>query len=181
MSDHPRDVIISGVTTNGSHKAEETATQSFYFLWSKRLWKRAAAAGGSSHSLFNYFFYVNFHDQDKYALVLYNNLIYLIKVKTKRKRLFSHCTTCFQMLCPDLEVLTKATDCSDLHVCLKLSVPFTSGKLVQSSSGLVAVPLHSRLFSPSQFQHLHWQKLRETAGLGNRISLHQTISPFQET
>lgn len=87
MSDHPGDLIFSGLTTNGSHKAEETAIQRF-FLWSKRLRKRAAASGGSSHSLFNYFFYVNFHDQDKYALVLYNNLIYRIKVKTKRKDCF---------------------------------------------------------------------------------------------
>lgn len=29
MSDHPRDLIISGMTTCGSHKAEETATQHF--------------------------------------------------------------------------------------------------------------------------------------------------------
>lgn len=29
MSDHSRDLIISSVTTNGSHQAEETATQSF--------------------------------------------------------------------------------------------------------------------------------------------------------
>lgn len=151
MSDHPRDLIISGVTTYGSHKAEETAT--WLFFCDQRLWKRVAASRGSSHSLFNFFFYVNFHDQDKCALVLYNNLTCLIKLQTKRKRLFSHCTTCLRVLYPDLEVLTRASKCSDLHFCLKLSIPLTSSKLVQSSSGLVAIPLHPKLLSPSQFQH----------------------------
>lgn len=55
--------------------------------------------------------------------MLYNNLIYLIKVKIKRKRLFSHCTTCFQVLCPDLEALELLTAhiCTCASSCLCLS------------------------------------------------------------
>lgn len=32
MSDHPRDLTISGATTRGSHKAKETATQLFFAI-----------------------------------------------------------------------------------------------------------------------------------------------------
>lgn len=50
MSDHPRDLIISGVTTCGSHKAEETAT--WLFSCDQRgSGKRVAASGSSSHSI----------------------------------------------------------------------------------------------------------------------------------
>lgn len=119
LSDHPGDFTISGMTTCGPHKAEQAARRLF-FLWSKRLWRRAEASGGSSQFLFNYFFYVNFQDQEKCVLVLYNNHICLIKLQRMRKWLFSHRTSCLRVQYPDLEVLTWANDCSHLHCCLKL-------------------------------------------------------------
>lgn len=70
MSDHPRDLIISGVTTCGSHKAEETATWLFFVI--KEALEKELQHLGAPATLFNYFFYVNFNDQDKCAPVLYN-------------------------------------------------------------------------------------------------------------
>lgn len=167
------------MTTNGSHKAEEAATQSFCDERGSGKELQHLRAPAIFYSII--FSMSTFMMKTNMLWCYIITPIYLNKVKTKRKRLFSHCTTCFQVLCPDLEALTRAADCSYLHFRLKRSVSFTSGKLVQSWSGLVPIPLHSKLFSPSQFQHSHWQKLRETAGVGNTTNLHQTLSPSRKT